>query len=275
MIKRLTSLQNETVKQAASLQQKKYRLREGLFLVEGVRAVREVRSSSWTVTAYFFTDLPEDFQKEAQGSDIPYYEVTGDIMKKLTATEEPQSLAALVRLKERSLETVHPERGLILVLDEIHDPGNVGTMIRTARAMNAQGVILLSGSADLYNPKVVRAAMGNLFHIPVFTGITEDALMTFAQKAGWTLVATALDGAADGISPIPKRRCSSWAVKLKGFLTVSWKKVPPASRFPCWGKRKALTSALLQASCSMKPWCSRIRDGTDFLLSQMIDVPRP
>ncbi len=197
MIKRLTSLQNETVKKAASLQQKKYRLREGLFLVEGVRAVREVRSSSWTVTAYFFTDLPEDFQKEAQGSDIPYYEVTGDIMKKLTATEEPQSLAALVRLKERSLETVHPERGLILVLDEIHDPGNVGTMIRTARAMNAQGVILLSGSADLYNPKVVRAAMGNLFHIPVFTGITEDALMTFAQKAGWTLVATALDGAAD------------------------------------------------------------------------------
>ena len=103
MIKRLTSLQNETVKKAASLQQKKYRLREGLFLVEGVRAVREVRSSSWTVTAYFFTDLPEDFQKEAQGSDIPYYEVTGDIMKKLTATEEPQSLAALVRLKERSL----------------------------------------------------------------------------------------------------------------------------------------------------------------------------
>lgn len=153
MIKRLTSLQNETVKKAASLQQKKYRLREGLFLVEGVRAVREVRSSSWTVTAYFFTDLPEDFQKEAQGSDIPYYEVTGDIMKKLTATEEPQSLAALVRLKERSLETVHPERGLILVLDEIHDPGNVGTMIRTARAMNAQGVILLSGSADLYNPR--------------------------------------------------------------------------------------------------------------------------
>ena len=67
MIKRLTSLQNETVKKAASLQQKKYRLREGLFLVEGVRAVREVRSSSWPVPAYFFTALPEDFQKEAQG----------------------------------------------------------------------------------------------------------------------------------------------------------------------------------------------------------------
>ena len=80
MIKRLTSLQNETVKKAASLQQKKYRQREGLFLVEGVRSVREVRSSAWTVTAYFFTDLPEDFQKEAQTSDIPYYEVTGDIM---------------------------------------------------------------------------------------------------------------------------------------------------------------------------------------------------
>ncbi|MBS5519009.1 MAG: RNA methyltransferase [Acidaminococcus sp.] len=197
MIKRLTSLQNETVKKAASLQQKKYRQREGLFLVEGVRAVREVRSSAWTVTAYFFTDLPEDFQKEAQTSDIPYYEVTGDIMKKLTATEEPQSLAALVRLEERRLETVHPGKGLILVLDEIHDPGNVGTMIRTARAMNAEGVILLCGSADLYNPKVVRAAMGNLFHIPVFTGITEDVLMDFAQKEGWTLVATALEGAVD------------------------------------------------------------------------------
>lgn len=81
MIKRLTSLQNETVKKAASLQQKKYRLREGLF--------RRRRGPCCTGSpvvfvdrdGLLFTDLPEDFQKEAQGSDIPYYEVTGDIMK--------------------------------------------------------------------------------------------------------------------------------------------------------------------------------------------------
>ena len=94
--------------------------------------------------------------------------------------------------------------------------------------MNAQGVILLSGSADLYNPKVVRAAMGNLFHIPVFTGITEDALMTFAQKAGWTLVATALDGAADLRDfTYPQKTLLIMGSEAEGFLTVSWKKCRP------------------------------------------------
>lgn len=71
MIKRLTSLQNETVKKAASLQQKKYRLREGLFLVEGVRAVREVRSSSWTVTAYFLRIFLGISKKRLKGQTFP------------------------------------------------------------------------------------------------------------------------------------------------------------------------------------------------------------
>ena len=71
MIKRLTSLQNETVKKAASLQQKSTALGKAYFSSKGSVAVREVRSSSWTVTAYFFTDLPEDFQKEAQGQTFP------------------------------------------------------------------------------------------------------------------------------------------------------------------------------------------------------------
>jgi hypothetical protein len=80
LIERLSCLQNDTEKKAVLLQLTKCRLREGLCLVEGVRAVLEVRSSSWIVTAYLPTDLPADFLQEASGSDVPYYELTGDLL---------------------------------------------------------------------------------------------------------------------------------------------------------------------------------------------------
>jgi TrmH family RNA methyltransferase len=195
MIQTITSLKNDTVKRAASLKQKKYRQREGLFLVEGTRAVEEVRKSDWEVAAYFFTKLTAGWETEAAESRLPYYEVTEAVMGRICATEDPQSLAALVRLRERELETFEPEKGLVLVLDQIHDPGNVGTMIRTACAAGAEGVVLLQDTVDLYNPKVVRSAMGNLFHIPVFTGVSEAALVAWSKDKEWTLLATDLRGA--------------------------------------------------------------------------------
>ncbi len=195
MIQNIISLKNEIVKKAASLKQKKYRQREQLFLVEGVRAVEEVRHSDWETAAYFYTRLPEAWQAEAASSGTPYYAVTDAVMAKIAATEEPQSVAALVRLRRPLLSSFRPGRGLVLVLDQIHDPGNAGTMLRTACAAGAEGVVFLQDSVDLYNPKVVRAAMGNLFHLPVFTDVAPADLISWARDRGWKLVVTDLRGA--------------------------------------------------------------------------------
>ena len=81
------------------------------------------------------------------------------VLQKITATEDPQSVAALVELRREELAAFAPERGMVLVLDRIRDPGNLGTLIRTADALGAAGVVLLENTADLYNPKVVRSTM--------------------------------------------------------------------------------------------------------------------
>lgn len=197
MISTLTSLKNDLVKRAASLKMKKYRQKEGLFLLEGKRAVEEALASRWTLRALFFTRLPEGWERRAEESNLPWYEVPLPVLQKITATEDPQSVAALVEIRQENLDSFAPERGLVLVLDQIRDPGNLGTLIRTADALGAAGVVLLEDTADLYNPKVVRSTMGSLFHLPVYTGVKAGEMEAWCRKNEYALWATALEGAED------------------------------------------------------------------------------
>lgn len=197
MIQTITSLKNDLVKRAASLKVKKYRQREGLFLLEGKRAVAEALASGWKLQCLFYTKLPEGWEEKAETSPLSWYEVTLPVLQKITATEDPQSVAALVELKHEELAAFAPEKGLVLVLDQIRDPGNLGTLIRTADALGAAAVVLLENTADLYNPKVVRSTMGSLFHLPIFTGVSVDALTDWCKKHRFALWVTALEGAED------------------------------------------------------------------------------
>ena len=191
MIQTITSLKNDLVKRAASLKVKKYRQREGLFPVE------EALASGWKLQCLFYTKLPAGWEERAETSALPWYEVPLPVLQKITATEDPQSVAALVELKQESLAAFAPGKGLVLVLDQIRDPGNLGTLIRTADALGAAAVVMLENTADLYNPKVVRSTMGSLFHLPVFTGVKREELAAWCRKQQVALWATALEGAED------------------------------------------------------------------------------
>ena len=197
MIQTITSLKNDLVKRAASLKVKKYRQREGLFLLEGKRAVEEALASGWKLQCLFYTKLPAGWEERAETSALPWYEVPLPVLQKITATEDPQSVAALVELKRESLAAFAPGKGLVLVLDQIRDPGNLGTLIRTADALGAAAVVMMENTADLYNPKVVRSTMGSLFHLPVFTGVKREELAAWCRKQQVALWATALEGAED------------------------------------------------------------------------------
>ena len=84
---------------------------------------------------------------------------------------------------------------MLLVLDRVGDPGNIGTMLRTADAAGIGGLVLLKGCADIYAPKTVRSSMVSLFHIPVLSGVSEQEFVSTAKKAGYDLLVTCLDGA--------------------------------------------------------------------------------
>lgn len=181
-------------------------------------------------------------QAAAAGADL--YSVSEQVMKKIADTETPQALTAVVTKQTSSLDELTALGGTILVLDRIGDPGNLGTMIRTADAAGISGVVLLSGCTDVFAPKAVRSTMGSLLHIPVAEGVSEDDFIIWAEGSGYQLLATCLEGAgnlyqtdlqgrvavvigseASGVSD------SLLAAAAKKFLYL-WKAAPNRSMLP-------------------------------------------
>lgn len=174
----ITSTANDKVKAARSLARKKDRVASRQFLAEGTRLVGEAIRAGFSPALGFYERAAFDrdpqlrqivVKLEKQRREI--YEVSATVMRALTETETPQGLAAVLPLPQLQLP-VSPR--LTLVLDRVRDPGNLGTMLRTAWAAHCDSVWLAPETADPYNPKVVRAGMGAHFHIPILTGSWDE-----------------------------------------------------------------------------------------------------
>ena len=120
-------------------------------------------------------------------------------------------------MRSKRLDDFLASGKMLLVLDRVTDPGNIGTMLRTADAAGVGGLLLLHGCADVYAPKTVRASMGSLFHLPVLSGLSEELLVQAARKAGYELLVTCLDG-ADNL----------YKADLQGRLALLWVTRPTA-----------------------------------------------
>jgi RNA methyltransferase, TrmH family len=168
----ITSFRNPKVKYLRSLLQRKHREREGRFLVEGIRAVGEAFACGATVeTLVYAPDLLVSERAQAlveQMEPVGRLILSGDVFRTLSDRDEPQGIAAVVRIQDRPLSAIHLSGDLLVVVaHQLRDPGNLGTIIRTADAVGASGVVVVGPSVDLYDPQTVRATMGSLFALPV------------------------------------------------------------------------------------------------------------
>ena len=194
----LTGLQNPVVKAAAELKQKKYRTQNGLYLAEGLRTAEEAVAYKAVETLFYVAtddDRTMRLLEDAAMQNIKLVCVNENVMKKIADTETPQGIIAVCKMRQPKLETLLAGGKMLLVLDRVGDPGNIGTMLRTADAAGIGGLVLLKGCADIYSPKTVRSSMGSLFHIPVLSGVSEQEFVSAAKKAGYDLLVTCLDGA--------------------------------------------------------------------------------
>ena len=194
----ITSVQNALVKAAADLKQKKYRLERQLFLAEGLRTVEEAIGSE-SVEQIFYTTIEDERTRRvletAAEKGVALYCVSESVMKKISDTDSPQGIVAVCKMQNVKLESLFATGNMLLVLDRVADPGNVGTMLRTADAAGIGGIVLLKGCVDIYAPKTVRSTMGSLFHVPVFAGADEAQFVKAAKRAGYELLVTSLEGA--------------------------------------------------------------------------------
>jgi|SRR5690554_942570 len=182
----ITSIKNDKVKYYTKLMtSKKERDKEGLFVVEGKHLVQEAYETG-VIEEIIISDAKFDVFKH---ESCQY--VTNDIMKKICNTMTPQGVIALCRQNNYELKSYNR----LLLVDNIQDPGNLGTIIRSCDAFNFDGIILNLQTVDVYNPKVVRATQGAIFRIPI---LRED-LKTFIDKIkkdNIQVFGTALDGVA-------------------------------------------------------------------------------
>jgi TrmH family RNA methyltransferase len=162
---------------ARDLQRRRARERESYFVVEGVRAVEELLASSLRVRGVLVAPqlaaaprgaaLLEALRNDSKGRDYPIAEISEQEFQGASATESPQGVLAIARIPEHSFDSIKtPSR--ILVLDGLQDPGNVGTILRTAAALGVSATVALPGTVDLWNAKVVRGAMGAHFRHVAF-----------------------------------------------------------------------------------------------------------
>ena len=157
----LTSRDNPLIKETIKLKQKKYRQQTGTFLIEGERMLREALKSPQLLVRVFVDDSFEA-PDELRDLNIEFYQVTANIMKAIADTEHPQGVAAVVSIPPYQTVYLSDQTAMLLLLDRISDPGNLGTIIRTAWALDIDGILLTAGCADPFSPKVVRASMGDL-----------------------------------------------------------------------------------------------------------------
>ncbi|MBO5929769.1 MAG: RNA methyltransferase [Clostridia bacterium] len=210
MVKKLLSSQNSYLKKVAKLKTRKYREEFGLFLVEGLRACREVVSSDFLVesvimTEEFFDTHGQDFQS------LSCIVTTDAILAWLCDTKTPQGVLAVVHLPKACTM----EKNRYIYCDCIQDPGNAGTIIRSADAFGFDGVIFSCGSVDVFSPKVIRATMGSVFHIDVMTE-ANVALLTKAKQAGFFVTASALHGASVDVQSMTRKNKQIFVVGNEG-----------------------------------------------------------
>ena len=211
----ITSATNPRIKAIKKLEQKRERDREGLFVIEGFHLVEEAikrhaeietilysASADVALLAKIETDLMKNQghqqNLDSRNTGIDFILITDSILKTLANTPAPQGIIAILKQPKMAIEMLLDDNkrplAHLLLLDNVQDPGNVGTMIRTAEAAGFKGIILGNGSADLFNDKTIRATQGALFQLPIIKANLE-ALLPALHDAGYESWVTTLEEA--------------------------------------------------------------------------------
>lgn len=194
MMREIRSKDNRIFKDCLRLSQKKYRDKEGRYLIEGSNLIFEAFDHA--DIDCLLIDEEKAGEYDFSQRDAELYIVDHKLFGKLAQTETSQGILAVVKKREYSAESLKEKcdrNRNVVVLDRLQDPGNIGTIIRTAEGAGYAAVIALKGTADIFSPKTIRAAAGSVFRIPIIHVEDNRELMKLVEVLGKTLVVTSLD----------------------------------------------------------------------------------
>lgn len=234
-----------------ALHERRHREEEGRFLIDGPRLVAEALNAGAPVEQLIVADpAPPRVRalvEEAEHRGIPTVTVAPHVLEAISDVESPQGIAAMVAVRHVEAEALLTKHDLILlVADRIQDPGNLGTMIRTADAAGASGVALTAGTVDAHNPKVVRATMGSIFHLPVFVTPVET-LRTSLRVSGVRIIAADPRGSVDYREADYRPPVAIVVGNEAEGVDPEWAKTGTPVRIPLYGLAESLNAAVAAA----------------------------
>ena len=190
----IESKDNNLFKETRKLKERKNRNKSSKYIIEGFRLVQEAFKAGLDIDYLIVTsdgrEKINSYLEEYISDKIKIYEMTNALFNELISTEKPQGIVAVVHMNEKPLEL---DGSFYLLCDKVQDPGNLGTIIRTAHAVKADGIILTKGTVDIYNEKTIRSTMGSLFYVPVHYDDDNMTLVKSLTDKNFKIVVTSLD----------------------------------------------------------------------------------
>jgi TrmH family RNA methyltransferase len=247
------------VRSVAKLAKRAGRLDTGLFLLEGPQAVEEALAFRPELVVELFAtptalDRYTEIARSAEAAGIDVEFVTEHVLDTMADTVTPQGIIAVCRQFPTSLKDILGSGPrLIAILEEVRDPGNAGTIIRAADAAGADAVILTGRSVDVYNPKVVRASTGSIFHLPVAVGIELETVLQKVRDAGLTVLAADIKGddllAARVEGVLAKPTAWLFGNEARGLSDEHFALVDRAITVPIYGHAESMNLATAASVC--------------------------
>ena len=244
----ITSKDNDVVKSIKKLKDKKYRDEEGCYLIEGIKIIEEAIEEKAIIEKIVIceeciqsSEINQKLLYEIAKYDCIY--VSKKVFESLTTVVAPQGMLAVVR-KNSNNTPIDYSQDIILVLDGIQDPGNLGTILRTADSVNLKQIIVSNKTADVYNPKVVRSTMGAIFRVKVIEAENLVATLKEIKKNKFKIMATSLGGTENIYDIEYKKKAIVIGNEANGVskevLDIADKKVI----IPMLGKTESLNAAV-------------------------------
>jgi TrmH family RNA methyltransferase len=235
----ITSAKNEQVKNIIQLNQKaKTRREQGLFVAEGRKMFGEA-PRSWISKVYVAESLAQDTELMAQVEALSHEVVSDSVFRQMSDTQTPQGILTVLKTPSYTIEDIlKKEKSLIMVLEDLQDPGNAGTIFRTGEGAGIDGVFLTRTSVDVTNPKVIRSTMGSIYRIPFL--YIEDVVSLKAE--------------------LKKRQIRTFAAHLQGRNSYDKESYEGGTAFFIGNEGKGLTEEAAQAAdCLIRiPMCGKV-----------------
>ncbi|MGO1469209.1 MAG: TrmH family RNA methyltransferase [Tissierella sp.] len=213
----ISSSKNSIIKEIKSLSRKKNRWKEKLFIIEGIKLIEEALNNFVPIKYILFSEMllrvdsGEDFFMQIKNKKQTI-KISETLFKQISDLENPQGVLAVVEFDEKRIEEIYKkENPLIIFLDRLNDPGNLGTIIRSADAFNIDAIVLGVGSVDPYNSKVVRSTMGSIFRVPIYNIKNNEIFFNDVKKRNIDIITTSLNG-----KRLSKKDLSSSAIIVIG-----------------------------------------------------------